>query len=458
MSKIKKILLLFLLLFLSQYPAVEAQNAKADGYKGIWFTLGQFSEYGDKYSGGLGTYTANHIPTAIYSPEVKKTFFVYGGTTAAGERHLLIMISWFDHKTGKVPKPVIVYDKGGVNDPHDNAALSIDKSGFIWVFVSGRARTRPGLIFRSKKPYDIDEFERMFTGEMTYPQPHWSDVDGFLNLFTKYTKGRELYWSTSTDGITWSTDQKLAGMGGHYQVSNMTGKKIVTAFNYHPGGDVDKRTNLYLAQTEDFGKTWKSITGNTLITPLTDIKNQALIRDYESEQKLVYINDINFDGQDNPVILAVICRDYKPGPAGDPREWMIIHWKNNQWNYYKVCESTHNYDMGSLYIDSEKWCIIGPTEPGPQKYGAGGEIAKWESTDEGVTWKKVLDITSNSLNNNTYVRRPLNANDKFYSYWADGNTDSLSESHLFFSNKKGDKVWELPYTMKNDLIKPFKLK
>ncbi|HWI59696.1 MAG TPA: hypothetical protein VNZ22_20885, partial [Bacillota bacterium] len=38
-----------------------------DGYRGIWFTLGQPSEYGDKYSGGLGTYTANHIPLAIYA-------------------------------------------------------------------------------------------------------------------------------------------------------------------------------------------------------------------------------------------------------------------------------------------------------------------------------------------------------------------------------------------------------
>ncbi len=57
-------------------------NKKADGYKGIWFTLGQVSEYGDKYSGGLGTYTVNHVPMAIYAPKVGKTFFVYGGTTA----------------------------------------------------------------------------------------------------------------------------------------------------------------------------------------------------------------------------------------------------------------------------------------------------------------------------------------------------------------------------------------
>ena len=39
----------------------------------------QFSEEGDKYSGGLGTYTAKHVPMAIYVPEVEKIFLVYGG-------------------------------------------------------------------------------------------------------------------------------------------------------------------------------------------------------------------------------------------------------------------------------------------------------------------------------------------------------------------------------------------
>lgn len=67
--------------FAQENPSLN--NQKMDGYKGIWFTLGQFSEYGDKYSGGLGTYTAKHIPLSIYSPEADKTFFVYGGTTGS---------------------------------------------------------------------------------------------------------------------------------------------------------------------------------------------------------------------------------------------------------------------------------------------------------------------------------------------------------------------------------------
>src|SRR5919106_970972 len=75
---------------------VPISENKADGYRGIWFTLGQFSEYGDKYSGGLGTYTANHVPLAIHVEKVDKTFFVYGGTMR-DKQHLLIMASYYDH-------------------------------------------------------------------------------------------------------------------------------------------------------------------------------------------------------------------------------------------------------------------------------------------------------------------------------------------------------------------------
>lgn len=454
----KRILLLILLLLFSQSTDIKSQNLKTNGYKGIWFTLGQFSEFGDKYSGGLGTYTADHIPIAIYSSEADKTYFVYGGTTTANEKHLLIMISYFDHKTKKVPKPVIVYDKQGVDDPHDNGAISIDNNGFIWVFVSGRSTARPGYIFRSRKPYTIDSFEEILKGEMTYPQPWWVKGKGFLYMFTKYTNGRELYWSTSPDGKIWSPDSKLAGMGGHYQVTNMVGNKLVSVFNYHPGGNVDKRTNIYAVQTLDMGKTWSSVGGEILTVPLADPRNGALIRDYEAEKKLVYINDLNFDKDGNPVILAVISNDFKPGPAGDPREWMIINWNNSKWNFHKVCESTHNYDMGSLYIENDIWKIIGPTEAGPQKYGTGGEIAMWISVDQGETWKMTERITEKSVRNNSYVRRPLNAHRDFYGFWADGDADKFSESHLWFTNKEGDKVWELPYNMKNDLIKPLKLK
>ena len=434
-----------------------AQNSRANGYKGIWFTLGQFSAYGDKYSGGLGTYTSSHTPIAIYSKPVNKTFFVYGGTTQQNEKHLLIMISFFDHQKKMVPKPVILYDKKGTDDPHDNASLSIDDKGYIWVFVSGRNTVRPGLIFKSSTPYQIDKFEQILTGEMTYPQPWFVRNKGFIYLFTKYTNGRELYWTTSKVGDLWEPEQKLAGMGGHYQLSNTKDGKLVTVFNYHPGGDVNKRTNIYLLQTDDMGKTWKNIHGDVIPTPLINKQSNALVKDYESEGKLVYLNDLNFDEEGNPVILAIVSRGFEPGPKNDPRDWTIIHWKNGQWNFHKVCVSTHNYDMGSLYIDKKTWQIIGPTEPGPQKYGTGGEIALWQSKDEGLTWIKKSQVTQNSIRNHTYVRRPLNAQNDFYAFWADGNTATFSESMLYYSNKKG-KVRVLPYQMDNEFEKPLPIK
>ena len=438
--------------------ALEQQPRTIDGYKGIWFELGQKSEHGDKYSGGLGTYTAKHHPLAVYAPAVDKTFFVYGGTTAKDKRHLLAMASYYDHKSKQVPRPVVVHDKQGVDDPHDNPSLQIDSAGHLWVFVSGRGKKRPGHIYRSSKPYDIASFEHIAQNEFTYPQP-WFDKCGGMLLFTKYTRGRELYWRTSdAKGKAWSKDKKLAGMGGHYQMSSQRDGKVITAFNMHPGGNVNQRTNLYFVKTDDRGKTWRTVQGNAINTPITDPKSAALVRDYRAEDRLVYLKDIGFDAKGNPVLLYITASNHAPGPKGDPRTWTIAHWLGKRWAFYEVTQSTHNYDMGSLYIEADgRWRIIAPTQAGPQRMGTGGEIAVWLSDDQGKSWRKQRDVTKNSKRNHGYVRRPVNAHDDFYGFWADGNTDQLSESRLYFTNKSGQKVWVLPYEMQGDNQQPLLL-
>jgi hypothetical protein len=433
-----------------------ADVRRVDGYRGIWFDLGQTSDYGSKYSGGLGTYTAKHRPLAIYSAAANKTFFVYGGTTEAGERHLLAMVSYYDHATGRVPRPVVVHDKVTVNDPHDNPSLGIDDNGYLWIFVSGRGRMRPGFIYRSRNPYRIDGFERRVEGEFTYPQPCWIEGRGFLHLFTKYTHGRELYWNTcDLAGQHWSADRKLAGMGGHYQMTEQRGRRVITAFNMHPGGNVDKRTNLYFVQTTDRGHTWKAADGTTLQVPLTRSDGAALVRDYRAEGRLVYLKDIVFDTNDQPVLLYVTSGHHQPGPDSDPRRWTIARWTGSAWRFHEVTCSTHNYDMGSLYIEAENlWRIIAPTEPGPQHWGTGGEVAIWQSTDQGQTWTKERQLTAQSERNHAYVRRPVHAQDDFYAFWADGNPDHLSRSCLTFTNKAGTSVKVLPYDMNDDFAEP----
>jgi hypothetical protein len=479
--QIMKIITLFLT-FVSITMATDAAEPapRVNGYKGIWFTLGQFYgkgtdgkayakssrtpvfPYGDKYSGGLGTYTAKHTPLAIYCPEVERTFFVYGGTTGPTDRHLLCMISFFDHRTGRVPRPVVVHDKRGVNDPHDNPSIAVDAAGYIWVFVSGRGRVRPGFKYRSREPYSIDSFELVTEEELTYPQPHHVSGKGFLHLFTKYTGVRELYWERSEDGRQWTPDRKLAGIrapgdkrGGHYQTS-ATGKGVTgTFFNRHPkNGHVDSRTDLYYVQTRDMGENWTTVDGRRLKTPLSKVVNPARVIDYQAKELLVYLKDMDFDDEGNPVLLYVTSPGCEPGPPNDPRHFRITRWTGSKWVTTTVGPADHNYDMGSLYLSKTRWQVIVPSTTGPQPYQGGGEMTLWESKDQGVTWKRVRQITADSPRNHNYARRPLGAHDPFHAFWADGDPTRLSPSHIYFTDSAGARVWELPYEMEGDWARP----
>lgn len=439
---------------------IPAATPRADGFRGIWFTLGQVSEYGDKYSGGLGTYTANHVPMAHYVKEVNRTYLTWGGTPAPDQRRLQILVSYYDHNTGKAARPVIVMDKSPVDDPHDNGSLSIDADGHLWVYVSGRGRSRPGRIFRGQVPYGIDEWLNLGDSEFTYPQPWWVEGKGFLHTYTRYTRGRELYFNTSSDGLTWDGEKKLAGLRGHYQTSHQVGDRILTAFNRHPGGSADRRTDLYYMETRDMGATWTNAAGEGLTIPLTHDENPARIRNYSTntnpdDNSLVYLSDVTTDADGRPVILYITSKHAAPGPDSGPRAWHIARWTGKEWLFHQITTALHNYDVGSLYIEPDgTWKIIAPIGEGPQKWGAGGEVELWTSKDNGANWQKQRALTSNSPRNHSYVRRPVNAHPDFYAYWADGDADMLSESHLYFTNKAGDKVWRLPYTMTDDFAAP----
>lgn len=458
----------------ARYPSLD--NQKIDGYKGIWFTLGQFSEYGDKYSGGLGTYTAKHIPLAIYAPTVNKTFFVYGGiaddrksnSDIAGFKgksegdYLLCMIGSYDHKTQTVSKPTVVYDKKGVFDPHDNPSIALDSDGYIWVFVSGRGRGRMGLIYKSEQPYSIEKFTLASKREVTYPQPKYVEGNGFLHLFTKYMGTRLLYFNTSKDGYTWTADQQLAAIkrpgdknGGHYQISGQWGGKIVFFFNWHPNGNVDQRTNIYYMQTTDFGKTWTKVDGTPVTVPVTRVDDNTLLKEFFSKGENVYIKDVAFDKDGNPAALYVSGKGYKPGPENGEKQWQIMYWNGKEWENHLVATSDHNYDTGSLWIENNKWIVVGPTQNTPQQYGGGGELVMWESKDKGKTWKKARQVTKDSARNHNYVRKVADGVDPFKYFWGDGNPASRSKSYLYFGDSKGN-VWQLPYHMSEEAEKPLR--
>ena len=378
------------------------------------------------------------------------------------------MVSYFDHATGSVPRPTLLLDKH-TPDAHDNPVISIDGQGYVWIFSMAHGDEVPAYIHRSKKPYDVDAFEQIHAtrqdgihqvpiDNFSYMQPFYDPQEGFLCLFTRYNypARRVSCFMHSRDGVHWSEWNRLAMIGmGHYQIGAFGQGKLATMMNYHPDElGSDWRTNLYYMESLDRGAHWQSVDGHTLALPLTTISNAALVHDYAAEKQLVYLKDLQFDANGRPILLYLTSRGPMPGPANGPRTWRIARWTGSEWKLTVVTTSDSNYDMGSLYVESDDvWRIIAPTEPGPQSFGAGGELVMWKSVDQGETWFKDRQLTVDSLKNQSYARRPVNAHKDFYAFWADGDARQPSESSLYFCNKDGD-VFRLPRQMTSETAKP----
>lgn len=429
---------------------------KDDGYRGIWYSnQAQDDQYVYKYSGGLGTYCMKHRPLAVYSEQANKTFFCYGGTDPE-RRTLLHTVSYYDHATGMVPRPTILLDKH-TDDAHDNPVIALDDKGYVWIFSSSHGTSRPSYLSVSKQPYSIDDFEQVLVSNFSYTQPYHLAGKGFLFLHTRYGGGRRLFQTTSSDGRQWSEPQMLAHIEqGHYQISWPHGDKIGTAFNYHPAPQgLNWRTNLYYLESDDLGRTWRNAAGQNATLPITEPENLALVREYRSENRNVYMKDLAFDSAGNPVILYLTSGGWESGPKNDPRTWQTARWTGSEWDIQGTITSDNNYDSGSLYIERDDlWRIIGPTQPGPQAYNTGGEVAIWTSSDQGKSWTMQKQLTQASEFNHTYCRKPLNAHADFYAIWADGHAREKSPSQLYFTNRQGDHVWRLPAKMSGEFAQP----
>ncbi len=435
-----------------------------DGYSGIWyFNQPSGDQYAYKYSGGFATYPQQQSPIAIYVASQNKTFFCYGGTTDpanSGKPELLHMVSYYDHKTGMVPRPTILLNKH-TDDAHDNPVMSIDEHGYIWIFSNSHGTSRPSFIHRSRKPYDIRDFELITTTNFSYGHPWWYRGKGFLFLQTLYEdKGRSLYFNASADGQHWSKPQKLARVDlGHYQITAHEGDRCASVFNLHPiPGGLNARTNLYYVETRDMGKTWRNAGGKPLDIPIRSSANDALVHDYRSEKRLVYLKEVAFGNDGYPVILYLTSNGYESGPKQGPHIWHTARWNGKSWEIRDFTRSDHNYDFGALWIEPDgAWRVIAPTEPGAFPYTTGGDLVMWLSRNEGKTWKKLKRLTAAKDRNHGYVRKPVNAHPDFYAIWADGKTLGPSASSLYFTNKEGSAVWRLPTKMTADFARPEKL-
>ncbi|MBN1395093.1 MAG: BNR-4 repeat-containing protein [Pirellulales bacterium] len=443
---------------------------QADGFVGLWYGYTN----GEYYAGGLGTFPQQIHPMAYYAADAGeggRTFFVYGGATQASPTNLLTTISYYDHATGQVARPRILNNKG-TNDGHDNPSMMLDDDGYVYVFSNAHGTLRNSYVYRGTRPYSIDEFETVLTlpgsANFSYSQPWYVPEQGFMLLHTFYQSNpaRRLYFNTSADGLNWKYNWAVGGANsrpslaampnGNYQVSGMRGQTVGTAFN--TSVDNDRRTNLYYVETSDLGNTWKTAGGVAVNTPMTDPGCAALVHDYQAEGLFVFLKEVRFDSAGQPVLLYLTSSTVDTNDLSTPRTWHTARFDpaSDQWIIRRAFESDNNYDHGTFYIEDDgTWRIIAPTNAGPQAGKTGGDMAVWISDDQGANWEKTSLLTHDGQYNNTYARQPVNADDDFYAFWADGDASpKVSLSTLYFTDKDGTGVWRLPTTMSGDFATP----
>ncbi|MCC5842830.1 MAG: BNR-4 repeat-containing protein [Verrucomicrobia bacterium] len=439
-------------------PADQPLFCKAlSEFRGVWH--GQpafFPEFGPKYGGGLATYPYQTRPMAVYAKAVNKTFFCWGGSLPDsdprtrfwdfGPGGLLQMVSAYDHENGRLLDPVCVFDKWCA-DPHDNPALQMDPEGYLWLFSPSHGNwTTRSFIHKSVRPYDHTRWETVSDSPLfAYPQIWVDGRFGWMFFHTRYAKGRGLWIKFSSTGHTWSEPVPLADFGcGHYQVScfDEASARLGLAFDYHPEpGGLDARTNLYFMQSFDGGRTFRTAEGGSVETPVLSRDHSCRVYDYEAEGKVVYLRDLRYTAEGEPVILYVTSRGHEPGPERGPHTWHLAGWSADAgWTIRTLFSSDNNYDHGELWIGEKDWRILAPTETGPQPYNPGGELALWVSKDQGRTWRCERRVTQSSRYNHTFCRVPVNAHPEFHSFWADGHAREPSESSLYFCDREGTAV------------------
>lgn len=472
----------------------------ASGFQGIWAEATDGAgDYPNKYGGGLATYPQQVTPMAVYAPAVNRTYFAFDYDLSPGTGlNIGHAISYFDHDTGLVARPQIWIDKQ-TNDAHDAPTLAIDDDGYVYMFSMTHGETRTAYISKSAQPYEIGAFTPLLSASspsdmavfgnppetpgssgaprFSYASPWYvpnaEEDEKFVLLHTRYLSGqRDLFTTSSADGDVWRTRKALAQIeSGQYQVSwiKPDGASIGSIFNVHPSGlGLDWRTDLYYVETSDQAQSWRSIDGVTLVDNSCSANNPLTLRPegpgsgaaqvYDAAPgERVYLKDLNYDADGNPVMLFLTTSSHEPGDHGlgvPDRFVKTAHWSGSQWVVRDVTTTDHNYDHGSLYVEDDgTWRIIAPFIDGPQPWGTGGEMGMWTSGDQGQTWSLARQLTSGSYFNHTYARRPLNAQDDFYAFWADGHAWEQSPVSLLFANKNGD-VYQLPTTMTGDFAAP----
>ena len=369
-------------------------------------------------------------PRAIHYEGTQNQTYV-GWVNALGD----IFIGSYNHST-KIMSRVNLHPALQVDD-HAGPSILIRPDGRLMVFYS--AHNDSTMYYRlSTNPEDISSWgaeqtvgtNTPGTSGYSYPNPvQLSDESNKIYLFWRGGNW-EPSFSTSTDGISWSTAKTLFNVPGQRPytkvVSDGTGKIHFTFTDGHPTDSGITSNSIYYAYYYN-GAFYKA--GGTFIRSMADVVAGSPL--LPSEVDKVYDSaatgiiawnwDIALDGSGYPTIV------YANFPTTTDHRYRYARWTGSAW-------ADHEITPAGGYIDG----------PGPNAYYSGGvtldhenssivylsreisgvhEIEKWTTSDNGATWSSE-SITSGSSNKNIRPVVPRGHTSELPVIWMNGDYPS----------------------------------
>lgn len=348
-----------------------------------------------------------------------------------------IMISAYDHKTGKLAT-VRLHEKlkqmGTTKDDHGNPSILIRSDGRLMVFYSGHS-TPPMYCRVSKNALDISAWEEeaiVPTGEggVTYPNPiQLSAEKDRIYLFFRGGSGGSGFVTSDDNGKTWAKPRGLiAASRPYFKVVSDGKSRILIAYNdSHPHNAVN---NLYYLCYEKGA--FHKADGTKLKTvdqmPVKPAEGEMVYKAQKGARAWIW--DIAMDGEGLPVMV------YATIPEGKHHTYRRASWDGKAWHDAEVLA-----DAGGHIDGPDEWCYSGgiildhgnpDTLYLSRQVGEGFQVERWQTADGGASWKPtVLAPASDAGHKNVRPVSPWGHRDGEieviwmqgkYNYWTDYKT------------------------------------
>lgn len=367
-------------------------------------------------------------------------FHFYDHTNSQGR------VAKYTHSTGQWSVSSAIYTSP-TQEPHCSGTLTIDSAGYIYIATVGYDGNNLCRMFKSTNPSDISAWGAAVNITANGAIPSFAQIRCLANdhlLFFYRNNGINVNRFLSTDaGATWGNEQTLITPidGFPYWVFKVgtSGRLHLLWHSRYAGGPVNINY-IYSDNPDATTSAWKAANAAAITLPITTAPSTVstgLVFDTTAFDAGPYCIGLAVDGSDNPVVLAGL---FSSTTSND--EIAAFTYAAGTWTKRTIVTGVKvNVGSAEVRAEGDIKFVSGTTWRAIFAINVSSvwEIQEWESTDGAVTWGKIYDLTTGSLNQNRVAQYVEGGSGPIVATWFSAVAGTGQGSELYASAM--DNVW-----------------